>query len=135
MFKKIMLPSDGSDLSNKAIEKTVQFAKENGSTVVGLSVEQIYPYFPYADLPGAEERAAQNAKKVADIAGKAGVPFETHSVKGKSPHEEILKAASLFNCDSIFMSSHGEKGLDRLLLGSVTQKILLHSPLPVVVLK
>lgn len=135
MFKKILLPTDGSHASIKAIEKTVQYAKENGSTVVGFSVAQVYTYFPYANFADEEERSVQSVQKVAEIAGAAGVPFETHTVKGTSPREEILKAAELYNCDSIFMASHGMKGMDRLLLGSVTQKVLLHSTLPVVVLK
>lgn len=145
MFKTILLATDGSDLSLKAIQSTVEFAKSHGSRIVGLCVEEIYPYFPNGSLEGIEgtskftdaihQEAELNVKKIADLAKAGGVAVETHTVKGTSPHEEIIKSAKKYACDAIFMASHGRKGLDKLLLGSEAQKVLVHSTLPVMIFK
>lgn len=91
------------------------------------------------DLKAIEDevfRAAEvNARFIATCAEKAGVSCETHTVKGTHPHEEIIKAAGQYHCDVIFMASHGRKGLDKLFLGSETQKVLAHSTLPVLVFR
>lgn len=143
MFKKILLATDGSEISNKVIQSTLQFAKEHGSKVIGLSVATIYPYYPVYGMEaiGSEfveaihKEAAKNVQQIALAAGPFGVDVETHVVEGTSPHEEIIKAAEKYHCDAIFMASHGRKGLDRLLLGSEAQKVLVHSKLPVTIFK
>ncbi|GGC11803.1 universal stress protein [Oxalicibacterium flavum] len=136
MFKTILCPTDGSALSGKAAEKTLQFAKENGSKVIGLFVEETFPYFPYASYTEKERKAARDSvQKIADKAAELGVDYEPIYLESASPYEEIIKTAEKFQCNAIFMGSHGAKGLDRLLLGSVTQKVLLNSSIPVVVLK
>lgn len=143
MFKKILLATDGSEISNKVIQSTLQFAKEHGSKVIGLSVATIYPYYPVYGMEGIgsefveaiHKEAAKNVQQIALAAGPFGVDVETHVVEGTSPHEEIIKAAEKYHCDAIFMASHGRKGLDRLLLGSEAQKVLVHSKLPVTIFK
>lgn len=136
MFKTILCPTDGSTLSLQAAEKTLQFAKENGSTVVGLFVEETYPYFPYGTYTDKDrEQIKATIKTIIDKAAEIGVAYDVHYAKAANPSEEIIKMAEQLQCDSIFLASHGVKGIDRLLLGSVTQKILLASPIPVVVLK
>ena len=143
MFKTILLATDGSDLSNKAAQSTVRFAKEHGSKIVGLSVATIYPYFPIigVEMPSSDfidainKDAQKSVQIIATLASEAGVPAEVHVVEGMSTYEEILKAAEKYNCDAIFMASHGRRGLDKLMLGSEAQKILVHSKLPVTIFK
>lgn len=145
MFKSILVTTDGSELANKAVHAAIGFAKEYGSRIVGVCVEEIYPYFPLSTLEGIEnistyadaihEEGKANLKKISELADIAGVPCEVHLLKGSAPHEEIIKAAERFHCDSIFMASHGRKGLDKILLGSQTQKVLVNSKLPVMVFK
>lgn len=143
MFKKILLATDGSELSNKAIQSTLQFAKEHGSKVVGLSVATIYPYYPVYGMEGISsefvvainKEATKNVQQIALSAATLGVEVEVHVVEGTNPHEEIIKAADAYQCDAIFMASHGRKGLDKFLLGSEAQKVLVHSKLPVTIFK
>lgn len=135
MFKTILLATDGSDSAFKAIRSTIEFAKENHSKIVGLSVEELHPYFPYAAMDNAEEFAKDNVRKIADLAAAAKVRCEVHTERGTSPYEEIIESAKRYGCDSIFMGSHGLKGVDRILLGSVAQKVLIYSPVSVVIIK
>ena len=79
--------------------------------------------------------AEQNVKKIADAAEAAGIVCETVTVLSFAPDEEIVNAAKKYNCDVIFMASHGRSGLSRLFLGSKTQKVLAHSSVPVLVLR
>jgi len=143
MFKKILLPTDGSEISKRAVTSTVQFAKEYGSEIVGLSVAVNYPYFGAAEvgvLPDdffevLQDEAMKNAAQIAELALAAGVAAEVHIARGDSVSEEIVKAAEQYGCDSIFMASHGRRGFDKLMLGSEAQKVLIRSPLPVTIIK
>jgi nucleotide-binding universal stress UspA family protein len=142
MFKKILLPTDGSDLSTKAIDGGLEFARALKAGVVGLTVIEPYSYSNLSEyrpetLDDYEQRtlkvAAERLGKVADAAAKASVPVETVTVKSFSPFEAIIDTAKARGCDVIFMASHGRKGLSAVLLGSETQKVLTHSTIPVMV--
>jgi nucleotide-binding universal stress UspA family protein len=142
MFKKILLPTDGSDLSAKAIAGGLEFAKALNAGVVGLTIVEPYSYSNLSEyrpetLDDYEQRmmkvAAERLGKVADAAAKAGVPVETMTAQSFSPYEAIIDTAKAKGCDVIFMSSHGRKGLSAVLLGSETQKVLTHSTIPVMV--
>jgi nucleotide-binding universal stress UspA family protein len=142
MFKKILLPTDGSDLSSKAIEGGLAFAKALNASVVGLTVVEPYSYSNLSEyrpetLDDYEQRmmksAAERLGKVADAAAKASIPVETLTVKSFSPFEAIIDTAKSRGCDVIFMASHGRRGLSAVLLGSETQKVLTHSTIPVMV--
>lgn len=142
MFKKILLPTDGSDLSAKAIAGGLEFAKALNAGVVGLTIVEPYSYSNLSEyrpetLDDYEQRmmkvAAERLGKVADAAAKAGVPVETMTAQSFSPYEAIIDTAKAKGCDVIFMSSHGRKGLTAVLLGSETQKVLTHSTIPVMV--
>lgn len=142
MFKKILLPTDGSDLSTKAIEGGLEFARALNAGVVGLTVIEPYSYSNLSEyrpetLDDYEQRtlkaAAERLGKVADAAARASVPVETVTVKSFSPFEAIIDTAKAKGCDVIFMASHGRKGLSAVLLGSETQKVLTHSTIPVMV--
>ncbi len=145
MFKKILVPTDGSELADKAVKAAIEFARSGGGTLVAISVAEPYPYSPIGetafapDLAEYEQKALDQAKRnverIAAEAQTANVPCETHAVQSFNPYEEIIKAAEKSACDVIFMASHGRKGLNRLFVGSETQKVLAHSTLPVLVFR
>ena len=145
MFKNILVPTDGSERSDKAIATAIDYAKNSGASIVGISVAEPYPFSPLAESSMAidpalyEENvktlANQHIKKIADAAAAAGVPCQTEIVMSFNPDEEIIKTATLHGCDAIFMASHGRSGLSRIFLGSKTQKVLTHSTIPVLVLR
>jgi len=143
MFKTILLPTDGSVLSKIVIDKAIEFAKLNpGSQVIGLSVAEMMPFAAVEGLGVVDssqyekymkDLAQQYVKKVEAAAAAAGVSCKTIVAQSSSPAEEILKAATDNGCDCIFMGSHGRKGMQKVLLGSNTQKVLAEAKVPVVV--
>lgn len=145
MFKKILVPTDGSALSIRASNAAIAFAQANGSSIVAIAVAEIYPYplIPEGgivpDLTGYEDTIRMSARQQVDSvtanAVAAGVSCKSLTVQGFSPHEEILAAAREHDCDLIWMASHGRKGMDRLLMGSETQRVLAHATVPVLVFR
>jgi|SRR5450830_339373 len=145
MFKRILVPTDGSDLSNRAVRAAIEFAKDNDSEIVGLSVVDVLPYesFPMvrqrSDFTMLSESlhqsAESNANIIQELAAKACVVCQVHTVSNAHPWEAILEAATMYSCDSIFMASHGRSGLNRILLGSQANKVLIHANVPVIVYK
>ena len=145
MFKTILVPTDGSDRSDKAINTAVDYARNCGASIIGISVAEPYPFSPLAESSMAidpslyEENvrtlAEQHVKKISDAATVAGVPCQTATVLSFSPDEEIITAAKTYGCDVIFMASHGRSGISRMFLGSKTQKVLANSTIPVLVLR
>jgi nucleotide-binding universal stress UspA family protein len=143
MFKKILVPTDGSPVSEKSARAAIEFAASNGAGVVALSVAQLYPYMlmPEAgamvDLSAYEEAqdqtAQQHVEAVKKMAAAANVACEAIATRGVHPYEEILATASDKQCDAIWIASHGRRGLDKLLLGSETQRVLAHATIPVIV--
>jgi nucleotide-binding universal stress UspA family protein len=143
MFKHLLVPTDGSPLSAKAARGAVEFAKAVGARITTLSVVEPYPYPALADssyLPdqGRYEKEMQDdarryVNEIADLAVAAGVQCDTRVALSFSPYEEITNAARDLGCDAIFMASHGRKGINRLFVGSETQKVLAHTTLPVMV--
>jgi nucleotide-binding universal stress UspA family protein len=145
MYKKILVPTDGSDLSNQAVDAAIDYARLSGAALVAFSVAQPYPMLPAIDGammidPGIDSTelqhlAQQAVAQVARAAKAAGVACETHISMSFLPYEEIIRAADDYQCDVIFMASHGRRGLSRLLAGSQTQKVLAYSHVPVLVLR
>ncbi|HEX8601406.1 MAG TPA: universal stress protein [Pseudoduganella sp.] len=145
MFKNILLPTDGSGLSEKATGIAVNFAQVHGARIVAICVAQPFPFVPMAEgavVPDTELYATQieaaarvHIDKAAAACAAAGVPFEGIVTVSHSPYEEIVAAAEKYHCDIILMASHGRKGLNKLFLGSETQKVLAHTQLPVLVLR
>lgn len=146
MFKTILVPTDGSPLSDIAVNAAIEFAKTmSGSKLVLLSVAEPYPFSPLtessiaADSGIYEEKmrevAEQRVQKIADAAKQVQIPCETVVTQSFSPYEEIIATANKFGCDVIFMSSHGRKGLNRFFVGSETQKVLAHTTIPVLVFR
>lgn len=145
MFKKILLPTDGSDLSKKAVKKGIEFAKSIGASVVGFFSPEDYRVMMYSEyIPPSmmsEDEFQANAQKAAERhlafiekqAAAAGVKYESFYLSSVAPWEAICEAARRKKCDAIFMASHGRTGLAGLVLGSQTTKVLTHSKVPVLV--
>jgi nucleotide-binding universal stress UspA family protein len=145
MFKKILLPTDGSELSKKSVKKGVEFAKSINARVVGFFSPEDYRALMYSEyIPPSlmsQEEFEANAKKAAEkhlafvekTANAAGVPYEGYYLSSIAPWEAIVDAAKKKRCDLIFMASHGRTGLGALVLGSQTTKVLTHSKIPVLV--
>ena len=145
MFKHILLPTDGSNLSQVAIQKGVQFAKSMKAKITGISVMPEQKYYLYQTdiiVQVKEEtikhhklQAHRNLSVIEKAAQDAGVPCETLCEISDHPYETIIKIAEKRGCDLIMMASHGRKGIGALLLGSETQKVLTHSKIPVLVFR
>ncbi|MCB1908878.1 MAG: universal stress protein [Rhodocyclaceae bacterium] len=145
MFKNILVPTDGSDLSNGTVRRSISFAREAGAQVVFFYAQPDFPMPIYGEGalidPTTPEQFAQasaaEAKAILDLARSsaeaAGVPVITDTTVNEIPYEAIIDAAERHGCDLIFMASHGRRGLAGLLLGSETQKVLTHSKIPVLV--
>ena len=143
MFKHILLPTDGSNLSQVAIQKGVQLAKSMKAKITGISVMPEQKYYLYQTditVQVKEETAKQhklqadrNLSVVEKAAKDAGVSCETHCEISDHPYETIIAVAEKRGCDLIMMASHGRRGVKGLLLGSETQKVLTHSKIPVLV--
>lgn len=145
MFKHILIPTDGSELSNMAITNGVKFAKEINAKITGLTVTMPFHFFAleatmvadsidrYAD--DSKVLAARNLKVLKDAANLAGVECAlVHSVS-EHPYEEIVKTAQEQGCDVIFQASHGRRGVRALVMGGETHKVLTHTKIPVLVFR
>jgi nucleotide-binding universal stress UspA family protein len=144
MYRKILVPTDGSSMSQQAAAVAVEFARAHGGELVALSVAQPNPVMPADGVMIAEsasdnrillDLAQQNVDQVKALARAAGVPCEGTVALSFLPHEEIIRTAAQYGCDVVFMASHGRRGLSRLLAGSVTQNVLAYSTIPVLVLR
>lgn len=146
MFKKILVPIDGSDLSNNAVKQACLFAKATDATLVFYYAKSAYqPDYIAGDIGfgvvGMDVRNINSIKRyAAEILSQAGQMAEIHQVNHEkltneyiAPYEGIIAAADSKNCDLIFMASHGRQGISALLLGSETQKVLTHCKIPVLV--
>lgn len=145
MFKHILVPVDGSQLSDNTADRAISFARENQAKITFLFVKPEYPLAFYGEGalidPTTPERFAEMADEQAkDILDKAetkaqaqGVTVASLSLTNSAPWEGIIAAAAQAGVDLIFMASHGRRGISGLLLGSETQKVLTHSKIPVLV--
>lgn len=142
MFKHILMPTDGSEHSERAIERGIELAKLCGSRVTGIHVMQDYRMMigPEGLAPteleeGMEERERERAASflafVQKAADAAGVPCETVIAKGPHPYDAIVDTANERGCDLIVMTSRRRKGLVSLLLGSEASRVLHRSSIPV----
>jgi nucleotide-binding universal stress UspA family protein len=143
MYKRILIPTDGSEASQRAILAGVEFARETGAEVVGLSATPEFSVLStdsdmLEDTP--EQFAAHGVARARRVLGDvesaardAGVACRTEHAVDDDPYAAIVAAAERLGCDVIVMASHGRRGLKGLLLGSETQKVLVHSTIPVLV--
>jgi len=145
MFKHILVPTDGSPLSEGTVSRAVSFAKETGARITFFYAQPDFPMPIYGEGalidPTTPEQfskaAADEAKRILDaakaIADAAGVNADTDTTVNEVPYEAVIDAAERHGCDLIFMASHGRRGIAGLLLGSETQKVLTHTSIPVLV--
>ena len=141
MYKHILIPTDGSDLSEKAIEHGVALAKVLGAKVTALTVSE--PFYVSAFDPSMVEQYKKHvtalATKHLDVARNAatatGVACELVRVEHERPYQAIIDTAKERGCDVIVMASHGRRGISAIVLGSETIKVLTHSPIPIVVVR
>lgn len=145
MFKTLLVATDGSKDSDKAIAGAIEFARQVGGKLIALSVVEPYPFPPIAEsayIGGSEayekralELAQEHVSRVKSAADAAQIPCETVVGFSLYPPEEIVSTAQKYKCDAIFMATHGRKGLDKLFAGSVTQKVIGQSTVPVMVFR
>ena len=143
MYKHILIPTDGSELSAKAIKEGVALAKAINAEVTAITVSETFHTFSVNPLVVTEtpeqyqkdsDARAERYLSVADNAAKAaGVPYESIHVIHDHPYEAIIAAAKERGCDLIVMASHGRKGMSAVVLGSETVKVLTHSNIPTLV--
>ena len=145
MFKHILVPTDGSELSRQTAERAVSFAKEANARVTAFFAKSEYPVTYYGE--GAlidpttpdkfselmETQAQQVLKQVEELCADAGVAYSSMTLTSDVVYEAIIEAAEKSGADLIFMASHGRRGFSALLLGSETHKVLTHSKVPVLV--
>lgn len=144
MFKKILVPTDGSPLALSAARTAVLLAKSQGSQVIGVYVIDPFPYIGIGDASAAGLQAyLAESRSVAgqalDALGKAcaaeGVAFAGDTIERNVVYEGVIETAQAEGCDLIVMASHGRQGVKALVLGSVAQKVLTHTRLPVLIVK
>ena len=147
MYKRILVATDGSTLSKKAVASAIQLAATCAAELVAVKVVPRYPqaYFEGSIPMSAQEitriekqwtdAAQANLDAVAKSAKAKGVSTKTVTVKSDVVSDAIISAAKKQQADLIVMASHGRKGIKRLLLGSETQQVLTHSHIPVLVLR
>ena len=142
MYKRILVPTDGSELSLQSVQGAARFASAIKASVLLMTVIEPYSYTSLSEyrpesLDDYDERMREIAEdrlfEARQLFEAAGVEVRTLAVKSFSPAEAIMDATENHGCDCVFMASHGRKGLAAVLLGSETQKVLTHSKVPVMV--
>ncbi len=148
MYKHILLPTDGSELSERAVQSGIALAKALNAKVTGFFAIPSVTFGDYVELSRNPATAMQQMKEreaelnqaarrilaaVEDRAREAGVECAVAQTPSDRPAEAIIEAAKSNGCDLVFMASHGRRGVDALLLGSETSKVLTHSKIPVLV--
>ena len=144
MYQRILVPTDGSEVTAKAVRVAIDLAKLCGAQLRTISVKEPFPYsaisemqpVPPQEFYDAQERiASSRVKAVQDAAAAAGIACQAYTVEALHAWEAILDHAKDQQCDLIVMASHGRRGMAALLLGSETQRVLIHSNLPVLIVK
>ncbi len=145
MFTHILVPTDGSALSEETVAKAVEYAKKTGARVTFFYAQPDYRFDSYGETVLVNRQAPENLRKQAAAraqeilkkceatATAAGVAADSVAVPTNAVFEGIIDTAKKTGCDLIFMASHGRRGVSALLLGSETHKVLTHSKVPVLV--
>jgi nucleotide-binding universal stress UspA family protein len=143
MYRHILIPTDGSELSGKAIQHGIALAKSVGAKVTGITVTVPFHIFAtdpdtLTDTPASYRTrvaaaAAKYLEQTKNVAAAAGITCDARPVEHEHPYQAIIDTAKDNGCDLIVMASHGRRGLSALVLGSETVKVLTHSTIPVLV--
>ena len=146
MFKHILIPVDGSEFSDRAIDTGVRFAKSVNACITGFIAEPEYRIPTHGEVVSHtavsmyehSDKARQHAegvlKRIAERARAEGVQFDSGFVESDQPADAIVEAAEKHQCDLILMVSHARRGLDKLLHGSVAGTVITRTRIPVLVL-
>ena len=144
MFKRILVPTDGSDITAKAVDTAIALAKSVGAQLYTISAKEPFPYSAISEMQptppqeffDAQERiASARVQAVREACQVAGMGCEAHTIEALHPWEAIIEHAQRMGCDLVVMASHGLRGVSALLLGSETQKVLTHTKVPVLVVR
>jgi len=148
MYRHILIPTDGSELAEHAVTNGLLLAKSVGAKVTVIIVEDPFDWLRIPETRASQRQALDELAKhneqvkklaasalgrAADAAKQARVPCDTMQVENAQPYQAIIAAASDRGCDLIVMASHGRGGLSAVVLGSVTNKVLTHTKIPVLV--
>lgn len=144
MYRSILIPTDGTEITAKAVSAGIALARSLGARLSTITVKEPFPYsamsemqpIPPQEFYDAQERIAR--KRVGDVVAAAaaqGLDCAAFTVEAPHPWEAILDHARAQECDLIVMASHGRRGVSALLLGSETTRVLVHSDIPVLVVK
>jgi nucleotide-binding universal stress UspA family protein len=148
MYRHILIPTDGSELAEHAVTNGLSLAKSVGAKVTVMIVDDRFDWLGVSETRASQRQALEALAKhneqvkqhAANVLGRAaaaarqaGVPCDTMQVENAHPYQAIITAASDKGCDLIVMSSHGRGGLSAIVLGSVTNKVLTHTKIPVLV--
>lgn len=138
-FQTVLVPVDGSPLSDKALAAAIAFARPLQAKVIALAVAEPYPESLAPLSEDFNARALAHARghigQAQRLIREAGLACDGLALSSYEPHREILDAAQRLNCDAIFIGMHGGDPLGRFFFGSQAQKVLAHSPVPVMVLR
>jgi nucleotide-binding universal stress UspA family protein len=144
MYRSILIPTDGTEITAKAVSAAVELARVLGARLSTITVKEPFPYsaisemqpIPPQEFYDAQERISlKRVQEVVDAARAAGVACEAFTVEAVHPWEAILDHAKAQDCDLIVMASHGRRGVGALLIGSETSRMLTHSQVPVLVVR
>jgi len=144
MFKRILVPTDGSELTQRAIDTALALARTLGAEIHTLCVKEPFPYGAVAEIQptppqeffdAQEQMAAKHVRAVMDQCLAVGVACQGSTVDGLQPWEAIVEHAEKMQCDLLVMGSHGRSGLATVFLGSETQDVLSHTKIPVLVVR
>jgi nucleotide-binding universal stress UspA family protein len=144
MYRSILIPTDGTEVTGKAVATAVELARLMGARLSTITVKEPFPYsaisemqpIPPQEFYDAQERIAlRRVQDVVAAASAAGLACEAFTVEAVHPWEAILDHARTQGSDLIVMASHGRRGVGALLLGSETTRVLTHSQLPVLVVR
>ena len=145
IFKHLLLPTDGSAASDAAIQRALDLAREGGARVTGLHVIQPLHLVVYeVDIleiarasyeANVRARAQQYVEAIERAAKERGVQADSRVVVSEHPYDAIIKTAQDAGCDLVVMASHGRRGMQAVLIGSETQKVITYSTIPVLVLR
>jgi len=144
MFKRILVPTDGSEITAKAVTTSIALAQSVGAQLYTISVKEPFPYSAISEMQptppqeffDAQERIAlKRVQAVVELCKAAGVGCNSHTIEALHPWEAIIDHAKRMECDLLVMASHGRRGVSALLLGSETQKVLTHSKIPVLIVR
>jgi nucleotide-binding universal stress UspA family protein len=144
MFKKVLVPTDGSGLAVQATTVAVRLAKSLNAQIIGVNVIDPFPYIGIGDasaiglqayLTEAKGAAGQALDLLRQACEADGVAFAGDTIERNVVYEGIIETAEAEGCDLIVMGSHGRQGVKALILGSVAQKVLTHAKVPVLIVK